>query len=307
MIQSNSSAPQTTEPEWGWFSRKAADFSQHSFEEQLNEILRNLLTSDSDVFNITIDVTRRAELLSYTSDSVARAFPELYDISYNYFGPGGGWIEIKRTKVAVDRQRNYNVDVRNEIKLFVDSLLDSQGKSLPLDEKDSLVRTIFLNIETALARHEKFLPTPDNWEAARKQNPRLLTWDEAREDWVGARGVAVKEGHPASEAVSFTIIDHLRDVDKGYGMWTRNPPGLPLRSLLSLDGPAHRALYRWLSAIDPETGKKNVLPNDIHLPRKGDQVREEVSGLTKSELREADRLLAASRRYGRSSPGRGAS
>ena len=89
---------------------------------------------------------------------------------------------------------------------------------------------------------------PATWEEAREQVPGLMKFSDAKK-------AADNEGR------TLTIIDHLRDEQRGYGRWTSNEPGLPRSALKTLgDKPAYYALYDWL--------KHSELPSDLHLPTK---------------------------------------
>jgi hypothetical protein len=90
-----------------------------------------------------------------------------------------------------------------------------------------------------------------------------------------------------------SIIDHLRDEQRGYGRWTLKEPGLPRGALHTLDEIAYRALYTWLSP-DRKTGHRNSLPDDLCLPTRSETTRIEVG---EEELRLARRQVRRMERH----------
>jgi len=96
-----------------------------------------------------------------------------------------------------------------------------------------------------------------------------------------ARAMGILAWHDA-ESLGHSIVDHLRNTETGYGRWTRQPPGLPIRSLHECDPQAHRKLYNWLGPNE----SINKIPEDIFISgrRKAPVIISDEAGIAARNL-----------------------
>jgi len=122
--------------------------------------------------------------------------------------------------------------------------------------------TLFICATQPVARVPHGADAPCSWAEAMVVVPGLLSWAEARR-----------------ENPSRSIVDHLADEIRGYGIWAARPPGLPRNTLRALDQCAYKALYNWLAKPDPCTGGRRVLPAGLYVPTRSAAIDEMIDAL----------------------------
>lgn len=157
--------------------------------------------------------------------------PEFLQIHYPSSGRAVGWEEELRAdiqKAIAETAERHKLDLR-------DPAVSGQ------------VREAFVSASAAAGVEAPPpspppLTVPQSWEEAKAQVPGLLRFAEAR------------AANP-----KLSIIDHLRDEQRGYGKWTKQEPGMP-RSLFVKwgDKATYYAINDWL--------KNHEMPPDIHTP-----------------------------------------
>ena len=152
---------------------------------------------------------------------------------------------------------------------------DIRASSMP-DAMPALIQRLTMPATPNLAGRAAAAARPEDWPSAKAQHPRLLSYASAK-----------------AEDSKLSIIEHLRDLKQGFGIWTRQEPGLPRPVLARIDKTAYKALYNWLARIDPATGARREIPPDLFLPTKSDTAQVDA---TEEEIREAQRKAAQWRR-----------